>query len=228
MCFSAEASFGASIIVSGIGILAYKTARQYPMRLLAWIPIFFGIQQFAEGLVWVSINHVEWAWLLEISTYIFIIFAWVIWPIFVPFALLKSERDENRKKVLKSLFVLGILLAAILVYILLIQGVHAGIQDCSIQYVYHEDYSLSWLAAVAYISTTVLSTLISSISKVWLLGALNLTTYFISRIYYHEHVISVWCFFAALSSISILYIIVSENNKEDVLVTALVDTGTPK
>lgn len=207
MCFSAEASFGAAAVVTTIGVISYKKAGKTPYRLLAMIPILFGIQQFVEGIVWTASMYTEFDWLLDISTSCFIFFAWIIWPFYIPFTMWKLEQNPTRKKILQFLLFIGIFISFTLTYVLLFNEVHAEIVDCSIRYNFGSIPSYLWILTTLYLLTTVLSTFILDIPYMKFLGVLNLMTFFISKFYYHDTAISVWCFLAAISSMLILWII---------------------
>jgi len=214
MCFSAEVSFGAAAVITTIGVIAFKKAEKTPYRFLAFIPIVFGFQQFVEGFVWLGATHEEYTDLLQLSAYFFIIIAWVIWPIYIPFALWKIEKDFIRKRILLVLVFIGVIVTLGLIYILFTSGIIATVNDCSIIYDYGGKQSPSHFFSILYLSTTVLPNLVSKVGKIWGLGIMNLITYFVSRIYFHDRVISVWCFLAAVSSIIILLIIMDERRKE--------------
>ena len=57
MCFSSNASFGASAVLAVVGVVAIAKAKNTPGRLFAAIPIIFSIQQFAEGMLWLSMKE---------------------------------------------------------------------------------------------------------------------------------------------------------------------------
>lgn len=210
MCFSPEASFTASIGLTTIGVIAYKKAGYTDLRLLAAIPFFFGIQQFMEGLVWLSNLHDNWAWVRTFSTYGFIFFAWIVWPLFLPFSYLILEKFKTRKRILLVIGIIGLFVSSVLTYIMLTIGVESRIEDCSIAYNFNFRHDYEWIFGILYLSTTVLPNFVSSMGKIWLLGIANFVTYFVSKIYYNDHIISVWCFFAAISSVIILYVIVDK------------------
>lgn len=207
MCFSAEMSFGASVVITTIGVVAYKKAGKTPYRFLAMIPLMFGLHQFIEGFVWISSTHEEYSDLLQLSTYSFIVMAWLIWPFYLPFAMWKIEKDPIRKKIMLVLVLCGVFVISGLTYILFSYGVKSDIVDCSILYRHGGNQSPNVPFNILYLSTTVLPNLVSKVGKMWILGIINFITYFVSRIYFNERVISVWCFFAAISSVVILLII---------------------
>lgn len=210
MCFSAEASFGAAVVITTIGVIAVQKAETKPLRLLALIPILFGAQQFFEGFVWLSFGQVELSGLLKFSTYGFILFAWMIWPIYIPFTLWKLEKQNTRKRILFTFILIGLFVIGTLTFVLTKYGMHADIQDCNIDYKLGFESGHSWILGLLYLSTTTLSHFISSLKYVWILGVINLITYLITKMYFDDHLISVWCFFAALSSLVILWIVISE------------------
>lgn len=207
MCFSAEASFGASIALTAIGVATFKKAGKSELRWLAMIPLMFGIQQFMEGLVWIAFLNEEYSGLLNFGTVGFLIFAWIIWPVYLPLSLWKLERNYLRKIIMSVLLITGVFVAFSLVYVLIFKGVRTSVLDCSIKYEVLYKHPLSWVFSILYLLTTVLPNLVSGYGKMWLLGLLNLITYLFTKIYYDNHVISIWCFLAGITSIVIYYIV---------------------
>ena len=207
MCYSAEASFSASAVLSTVGVLSYRKASVKNHRLLALIPIFFGIQQFSEGIVWVAVSDPEFSPYLNISTQLFIFFAWIIWPIYNPYCLWKVESDIDRKKKIYPLMYLGVLVATILSLIIAVYGVYAEVEDCSIAYIYNFEHRYGWMLPVLYVVATVFPFFISSLKRVWIVGMIYFVSYFFTRIYFDEHLISIWCFVAAIASLLIYWIV---------------------
>jgi hypothetical protein len=207
MCFSAEVSFGASAVITAIGVVSYKKANKTPLRYIAMIPILFGIHQFTEGIVWLSKLHEAFAFLDKASGYAFIFFAWVIWPFYIPLAMWKNEKHSWRRKMLGSFTLIGLLVSIALFYSMVSFGVESEIRGNSIYYDFDRNHPLKWLLVVLYFTTVVLSTVISNLSKMYLLGVSNTFLFALTKIYVADRVISVWCFMAALTSILILYII---------------------
>lgn len=59
MCFSAEVSYTAAAILMPTDAVAIQRAFRKDRRYLAIaaLPLFFGLQQLFEGLVWTAANH---------------------------------------------------------------------------------------------------------------------------------------------------------------------------
>ncbi|WP_413166439.1 DUF6629 family protein [Capilliphycus salinus ALCB114379] len=56
MCFSATASFTATVTLVILGTATLIETPSKKELLLGVFPILFAIQQFCEGLVWLSLN----------------------------------------------------------------------------------------------------------------------------------------------------------------------------
>ena len=103
MCFSTEASFIGGTIITAIGVATIRKVHKPSQIVFASIPLFFGIQQIAEGFVWLSLQNPDYGGLLKPATYMFLIMAEVFWPFMTPLAVLHMEKNEKRRIYLKIL-----------------------------------------------------------------------------------------------------------------------------
>ncbi len=85
MCFSAEASFAAALFLAPCGVVTVGRALAYDKRLLgfACFPLFFGIQQVTEGIVWLGVATPSVGPVTS-TALIFLFFAYWFWPVWVP------------------------------------------------------------------------------------------------------------------------------------------------
>ena len=67
--------------------------------------------------------------------------------------------------------------------------------------------SLIVFFSILYIMATIITPFFSSIKKMKWMGVVFLASYLFAIIFYHGFVISVWCFFAAILSFVVLWII---------------------
>jgi hypothetical protein len=218
MCFSATASFGASAILLGIGLISFKNSESKEQKFLASIPLLLSIQQIFEGVLWLTIskpNYLEW---VKPSTYGFLIFAQVIWPILIPMALLFLEKESMRKKALSYFLALGLIQALFMGYGLLVFPAESSVSGSHIRYEMDFPAANNWYGGVFYILATGFSPFVSSIKRISLIGVIILFTYLFTRIFYEYYVISVWCYFAAMISFVILS--VSMKFRKEVLANA--------
>ena len=100
MCFSAEASFGASAVLFGVGCLTISRVQEIRQLPFATIPFIFSIQQFFEGLLWLALKNQEYQQWQNLGTQTFLIFAQIIWPLWVPTSILLLEKKHARIKIL--------------------------------------------------------------------------------------------------------------------------------
>lgn len=204
MCFSAAASFGAGAILTGIGFVAARHVTEPEQRAFAAIPVIFAIQQFSEGFVWLSLTQesmVEWT---RLSTFVFLFFAEVLWPMWIPFAILLVEKDRRRRMVFKIVFALGFIMGMHTLYYLLSNTYDARIADHHVFYKLNFPRPFIIFSWVAYGAGTVLPAFISTAPKMWLFGLPMALSFFVTLFFYPSYVISVWCFFAALMSVFVV------------------------
>lgn len=207
MCFSASASFTVSavLLVGGIAIMKkVKSPSYYPF---ASLPILFGIQQFIEGFVWLSLSYEAYAQYNSSATVAFLIFAQVVWPGLVPFSILLLEKDPLRKKILSVIAVLGFAVSIYLLFCILNFPVHSQIKGSHIFYDLDYRHGMVKFSGVFYFIPTVLPALISSFKRMVYFGVMILLSFLVTKIFYEDYVISVWCYFAAALSILIYWII---------------------
>lgn len=209
MCFSANASFGAGVLLIIIGIASIKKVNHNSQLMFACIPLVFGVQQIAEGILWLSLPEPDNVNTQQIATYIFLFFAQVIWPIWVPTAFLLIGKNTSRWNMQKFLLIAGLFIGAYLAYCLLTYNVHAKIVEHHIVYLQEYPTSFKNYGILLYALATIIPPFLSHIKHMWLLGIAVLISYIVSAIFYEYYVLSVWCFFSSIISLFV-YVILSE------------------
>jgi len=207
MCFSLEASFTSGVILSSIGVVAIKKVHSPSQAAFAAVPLVFGLQQLSEGVVWLALAGPEYAHMTNFGTYAFLFFARVLWPLFMPLAVLLMETEEKRRKWLQFMLGMGAIVALYYSYCLLYLQVTPRIMDHHIQY--NSDYPKEFAVIIflIYIFSAIPPLFVSSIKRTRLLGTLMLISCIITGIFYLEYLTSVWCFFAAVLSVVVLWIV---------------------
>jgi len=207
MCFSAGASFAAGAVLSVVGITAIKQSRTSLQTAFAGIPLIFAVQQITEGFVWHSLlTPAHGPWQLP-ATYIFLLFAEVFWPVWVPFSILLLENNKGRRKILYALSGIGLLISCYLGYRLATQNVNAQIAGMHIAYSVGLPGKLVHYSAILYFIATAAAPFISSVKKMWLFGVAIIISYIVTHIFFEDYELSVWCFFAAVMSAAVFIII---------------------
>jgi hypothetical protein len=197
MCFSATASFSAGAVLLGIGALTLKSASHRREVPFAAIPLLFAIQQLIEGVIWLTFR-VDAPLLNSVMTHAYSFFSHVLWPAYVPMAVLLIEPAGRRRQVLLVFAAGGFAVATYLLYILLAFPVVSQPTGQHVEYV-----SPHFFAAVTmtlYLLSTTTSPLFSTHRMVKAFGALALLAFGAAYYFYAQWFISVWCLFAALLS----------------------------
>lgn len=207
MCFSAAASFTGGAIISSIGLLSIRSNKDPSNRLFAAIPFVFGIQQIAEGFVWMALQSAGNDIMLIIAKDIFVITAVIIWPTLVPLSVLLMERSEKRRSIIKILLAIGVAVSVSHVIAMMIFNVNAQIDGYHILYSMDTPGFLAFITSIAYVFATVPALFISSAKKVYLFGMIVVMAYIVTQYFFSQYLISVWCFFAALASAVIWWIV---------------------
>lgn len=203
MCFSATASITAGAVLAATGVATIKKAKNKKQLPLAVMPLLFGVQQFVEGGVWLSFKY-GLPVLNQVGTYIFMLFAYVFWPVFIPFAVGQLETDPERKNIIRGFLYLGGAVALYLLYFILSRPMSSHIVNQCIAYSTIPK-SLGILVVGAYILATCGSALFSSHKIISLLGVLGALFFAAMYYFYTATFVSTWCFFASILSVLIYF-----------------------
>lgn len=216
MCFSAGASFVGGVIISGIGIFTLREIHKPSQLVFACIPIFFGVQQIVEGCLWLTLPVVDSINIQKIATYCYLIMAQVLWPALIPVSVLLMEEDKKRKRIL--LILLGLGLSLSLYYAFCLLFFHVTPQITGYHILYNTDFPdfFAIAAFIVYLIVTITPLFVSGIKRTHTLGILMFLSCLITAIFFTQYLISVWCFFAALIS-GVIYWILSDSKKAFIL-----------
>lgn len=202
MCFSATASFTLATATAVIGIAAIRQVRQPGQLLLASVPLLFAVQQSVEGALWLQLRGEGDPGQVAALSFIYLIFAKVLWPVYTPLTVLLLEPDRRRWRAICAMAVLGLILSIHLFMDILGDPVSAVIRGHSIDYA-GDANPISW-QQIPYLLCVCLSLLLSSHRVIQVFGSIVLIGFLVSVYVYFATYVSVWCFFAAADS-ALLY-----------------------
>lgn len=214
MCFSATASFGAGVVLSGLGAASLTQVRKPTELPFAGIPVIFAVQQFAEGFLWLALTNPEYHYLKEQSIFVFLFFALAGWPLWVPLSMWLLEQDPKRKKIQAALLGAGILLFIYMLYCMRSFEVQASLRLHNIHYDLDFPQQLSRLAFFLYVVCTIVPSFVSSVWLMRVFATFSLGSLIISLFFSVQNLVSVWCFFAAALSILVMVIMTMLRRKE--------------
>ena len=207
MCFSANASFTGAVVISAIGVATVREVHKPSQLVFASIPLFFGLQQFTEGLVWLTLRNPYLAHIETFCTYMFLVMAEVLWPMMIPLSVLFMEKSKKRKKILWVLLVMGLSVSLYYAFCLLFFNVTPQIMGYHIQYRTDFPKFSTALAFIVYFIASITPLFVSSIQRTHLLGILMFLSCVVTALFFWQYLASVWCFFAAFISGVIFWIL---------------------
>lgn len=197
MCFSATASFSAGVVLLGLGSLTLRAARHPREMPLAAIPLLFAVQQLIEGVIWMTFRY-EAPMLNGAMTHVYSFFSHVLWPVYVPVAVLLVEPRGWRRTAMAAFVAAGLAVGAYLMYTLVMFPIISRPTGQHIEYVSPHFFAAAVMSL--YLLSTTVSPMLSSHRMVKFFGVLAVLSFATVYYFYANWFISVWCFFAAILS----------------------------
>lgn len=194
-------------------MVAARKVEKPSQRAFAAIPGIFAIQQFTEGFVWLSLTNESFSGLYPSSALGFLFFAEVLWPMWIPFAMLFMEKDRARRKIFFGLLGVGVALSVYTLYNLFAYPLSAQIMEHHIQYRLGITGKVLPLQVIAYGIVAVGPAFVSSVPRMGVLGMLIALSFLVTKVFFPNYIISVWCFFAAILSIIVVYVLEHQREK---------------
>lgn len=213
MCFSATSSF---VVASGLavaGIAALKKVSHAKQIPLALAPLGCAIQQAAEGVVWLTLSQPD-SVLHSLGMYIFLFFAYVVWPVWVPFALRQYEQDSLKRTLLALTQIVGVLFGTATAFVLLTSALSVRVVNGHLAYNIPHTYFGGAGSIALYLVPVILPFYIASNRILRIMGLLLTLALGITYFFAQAALPSVWCFFAAVISVGVLGIVWNGNKKE--------------
>jgi hypothetical protein len=213
MCFSATASFTVAALAGVIGTVTLRNAARSGNRALipiAAFPILFAAQQFGEGLLWLDLAGPEPSTCRPFLTHAFLGYAEVFWPVFAPLAAWLIEPVQWRRRLILLCIVIGGALSTYLLSKMILNPYAASAASGHI--VYRNGATYPRGIEIPYVVATTISLLLSSHRLVQLMALVILVGFGVAYVSFHAAYVSVWCFFAAVTSI-LVYVFVRQSSK---------------
>lgn len=226
MCFSATASFTLSGVLAAAGAASIARSTSPSTRLFAAIPLLFALQQFAEGVVWSTMDAPAHAALHRAAVMAFLSLALVVWPLWAPLSLWLIEHSDRLRRVLIVFFGLGVIISVVATDLLVRWQPIAVVAGRSIDYQHASMGNAipEFVLLLAYAIPTVASFLVSTAPKVRAIGVTLAVSLVFAFTIERYALTSVWCFFAAVLSGMILIAVIRMGRGTPLLVAALVTT----
>jgi hypothetical protein len=220
MCYSATVSFGISAALLPIGALTLNFALRHDRRFmaLAAFPLLFGTQQVIEGFLWLALA-VDDADSVRTAALGFLFFAYLWWPMFVPFAANQVEKQPNRKRMFRWFALIGLVFGLSMYLPLPLNPDWLAVRIVQHSILYQPILIYDWVlprtaVRIFYAVIVSMPLLFSTVRSLRRFGIMVLGSVIISALFFLYTFVSVWCFFAAVLSLYIGVILREENRVE--------------
>lgn len=198
MCLSPEVDLAAAVVTGAIAIDTIRRNKNPDARLLAAIPAIFTVHNIASALMW-------WGLLGKLSDtyakpaqYFYEFVAFVLWPAYIPYAVRSMESIKSRIKLINIFWAYGLLNAGWHVWRLLRGDIVATAQHHYVSFSFPNDPTL---VGIGYVAATCVVIFLSSHRELVVWGVINAVVVAALTIASSNGVPSVWCWWAAVTSI---------------------------
>ncbi len=202
MCFSAGADLVAGAMIAPLGVVALAQVRSLREIPLASLPLLFAAHQLVEVLVWAGFEGDVSASLARTAALIYAIFALPVLPLLLPLAVLLIVARERRRLV-APFVVLGAGVSFVMARALIDPGLTVSQHPYAIGY-YVGFGEKDWLWTGLYIVACIGPCLLSGERLLHIFGIVNLVGLSLVGLAYVDAFASLWCVYAAVSSVLIV------------------------
>lgn len=203
MCFSAEASFIASGVLAASAITIARIPKEKSEMPLSLFPGIFAAHQFAEGILWLNHNGTLSDEYNRLAVYIFAFIAFVLWPVYVPFAAYIIETGKIRRRIMLLCQLLGIFVSITLLIFIIKTPI--GVSVVGHSFAYKISGMPDYFQAPYFVSVAIPFLVSSSKKLVIFGGALTLTSVIATIVASSTTYPSIWCFYAGILSLGLYF-----------------------
>ena len=226
MCLSATVSYSAAVVLVSTGVYAIRQAKRLQTLYWMWalVPVFFGLQQAFEGRVWQELDAGNTSAVVPFALgfHFFSHFLWLWW---LPLCSYLVETSQNslpkqtsrfgklRKWIFGSCAAFGAFAGTLVYTVMLLhpEWMSVAVREHSIVYNFSVPYRstihIPITPVMLYGLIILVPLLFSSHRLIRIFGGLVALSMAFASVLYNEAFVSVWCFFAAVLSLYIVFMI---------------------
>ncbi len=201
MCFSPEADLVAGVVLLPVGVAALREVRHVREVPFAALPLLFALHQLVESLVWFGDSGDVSMCTAQAATTAYVLFALPVLPLLVPLAVLLIEPRGARLRV-APFVALGAVVSGYMGWAVLDGPITVRAEAHALVYGVGMDDRVLW--SLLYVVAVIGPSLLSGYPSIVWFGVLNLIGLVAVGTLYLSAFASLWCVFAAASSVLIL------------------------
>jgi hypothetical protein len=199
MCFSPQADLVGGLVIGAIGVDVLRHVDGQRRYLpLAALPLIFAVHQLDEAVVWWGLQGHVSATIGSVATWIYLLIAFVLLPVYLPAAVLVTEPPGPRRRTIGAFVALGAAVSAVLFAAMLTGPVTATLADWHISY--GTGIPAAFGVVTAYVAATCGPLLFSGNRRLAAFGLVNLVAAGVIAVIAAEGLASLWCAWAAVAS----------------------------
>jgi hypothetical protein len=115
MCFSPQADLVGGLVIGAIGVsVARNVHRRRDHLAFAALPLLFAVHQLTETFVWWGLQGHVPSRVGVIATWLYLLFAFVVLPVYLPLAIRALEPPGRRRTLMSGFVALGAVVSSLL------------------------------------------------------------------------------------------------------------------
>ncbi len=215
MCFSAGADLVGGLVLGVVGLDAVRhVQRRHDHLAVAALPFLLAAHQVDEAFVWWGLQGHVPAAVGRAATWIYLLFAFVVLPVYVPLAVRSLEPPGSRRVIMTGFFAAGALVSTVLLIAMLHGPVTAHLGH------HHIGYGIGLraglLVTAAYVAAVCGAMLFSGYRTLALFGVVNLIAVAVLARLAIDGFASLWCGWAAVTGVVIALHLRQTNDERSV------------
>jgi hypothetical protein len=215
MCFSPEVDLVAGVVVTAVGVDAIRRARAPEELPLAALPLLLGIHQLIEVFVWRGLEGTASATVRDAAILLYLAIAFIL-PVWVPLAVRGVEPLRRRRTTMTVLAGVGLVAALAMLFSLVRGPVGAAVDGLHIAY--FVVFPGGDVPGMLYVTAACGALLVSSDRVIRLFGISNLVAVTALAWLTVGGLTSLWCVWAAVTSVAINLYLRQEEGRPVVLI----------
>ena len=217
MCFSPEADAASAIVIGAAAVDSLRSVRHRNELPLASLPALFAAHSAMSAFVWLGIEGAVPPSVRDAAAWMFMLVAFSVLPAWVPWAVWSIEPPSVQRRRIALLALLGTVVCGVF-FVRIVSGTgHASDGGNFIRYRVHA--SDNDVLAVAYVTATCGAMLLSGDRILLIYGVVNAIAVALLAALLAAGFASLWCFWAAITSILIALYMRRRNALTDMVAT---------
>jgi len=201
MCYSPEADLMAGVVVGVIGVDAVRHVDRRSDLALAALPLVLALHQGIEAFAWWGMRGEVPAVVGDLAVTAYLLLALVLLPAMVPYAVMRTEPSSVVRRRMRVFVVLGVFVSIVALSGLIVNPYGAAIGG---RYIAYSTSVLGGGVITGLYAVAVCTPfLLSSHRRLVTFGMINAPVVVLLSVLLSTGVISLWCVWAAVTSIVI-------------------------